>query len=148
MTRGKWDGSDLSGLSYDYLNAVLMRMEQHNRKSAKVCFGLLGEGVKPNYQIEGADGFFAYSSSNHERDQKSEEYEPKNLSKPYTFEELEAVAQLRPKSEGEARQLAWTFWKENEHRYARLGPAKWEILIKEVMSGKPVRPAFEALSRE
>ncbi len=147
MTQGKWDGSDLSELSYDYLHAVLLRMEQHGRESAKVRFGLLGEGVKPNYQIEGVEGLSAYNSSNHQLDQRSEEYEPKNLSKPYSFGEVEAIAHLRPKSEGEARQLAWTFWKENEHRYTRLGPAKWEVLIKEVMEGKPVRPAFEALAQ-
>lgn len=147
MTQGKWDGSDLSELSYDYLHAVLMRMEQHSRDSAKVRFGLLGEGVKPNYQIETAIEFLAYSGSSHDRDQKSEEYEPKNLSKPYSFEEVEAVAHLRPKSEGEARQLAWTFWKANEHLHERLSPAKWELLIKEVMTGKPVRTVFEVLSQ-
>ncbi len=102
MTQGKWDGSDLSGLSYDYLHAVLMRMEQHGRDSAIVRFGLLGEGVKPNYQIEGAEGLSAYSSSNHQLDQKSEEYEPKNLSKLYTFDEVNSLVSSRLKSMGDA----------------------------------------------
>lgn len=44
MTDKKWDGTDLQGLTAEYLYEVLAKLETMGAASATVQFGILGTG--------------------------------------------------------------------------------------------------------
>lgn len=84
-----WDGSDLKVLTAKYLNKVTGRLNECGAKTATVRFGIMGTGLRPNYEITFGDKVTAFTGNNHERNMKHAKYKEKNLSRIYTYAEIE-----------------------------------------------------------
>jgi hypothetical protein len=81
MINKQWDGSDLSGLTAEYLFEVQCRMDESGGEAGTVRFGTLGTGTRPNYQVTFGEKIVAFNSANHVEDQRTAEYDRSNLSR-------------------------------------------------------------------
>ena len=95
MSDGNREPFSLESLEPDYLDGVLANMNENST----VRFGMIGIGDRRNYQIRKVTES-AYRK-NHQRysrrDSSVEEFEDKNLSLSFTYEELRAWLE-RPRS--------------------------------------------------
>jgi hypothetical protein len=77
--------------SADYFRRVLSNMGKPSDGN-RVRFGLTGDGVRPNYQIEFAnEGPVAYASINHKRDASVVTYDDAELGRARTYEEVQTL---------------------------------------------------------
>jgi hypothetical protein len=80
--------------SAHYYQSVLKNMGWKTKDST-VRFGILGKGIVPNYQIEHADGAeTTYRGSSHNPDSGLvATFKEANISRPYSFAEVQGLAQ-------------------------------------------------------
>ena len=90
------DADDLLEYDQDYLKQMYEKNMRHD-PSSQVRFGNTGEGPRPNYQIEYSDGRKVAFRNTHEeyqrKDWKGDEFDPKNLSRPFPCESIRAVCE-------------------------------------------------------
>jgi len=86
----EWDIDRVAQLSKAFLVKVLENMAGDS--GSKVLFGTTGKGIRPNYQIEYADGRMAsFTGSGHKPKTGSPGQGAKNLSAPFPFRDIDAI---------------------------------------------------------
>lgn len=141
-----WDGS-LSGLTPEYLSAVLVSMSQHG-PDATVSFGILGTGARPNYQIENGKTTTAYNSINHQPDPRSDDFDLNNLSRQFTRDEIEMACREKPRSEKLATELLYAQFKSTPQNRLALPnptPAERALAISMLRQGTDPQDAIDKL---
>lgn len=96
MSQLEWNEETLPSLPKLYL----MRVEKNMRSGSTVRFGLMGNGTNPNYELELSDGSrLPYGGLSHKRDERTEAFEEKNLSPPFTLEQLQDAIARAPSAD-------------------------------------------------
>ncbi len=139
MTDKKWDGTDLQGLTAEYLYEVLARLQ--DVAAATVQFGILGTGARPNYVVAFPDKKIAYNSANHQQDSRTEAYDKNNLSeRSFTYAEIEQATDGRPKTEERAKNLIYKHYQ--KEKLPPLNSQQKEHAVALVMDGVSVEKAY------
>lgn len=141
MTDKKWDGTDLQGLTAEYLYEVLAKLETLGAASATVQFGILGTGARPNYVVTFRDTKITYNSANHEPDSRADAYDKNNLTEhSFTYAEIEQATDGKPKTEERAMKLIYEYYK--MEKLSPLNSLKREHAVALVMKGVSVENAY------
>lgn len=86
----EWDIDRVAQLSKTFLEKVLKNMAVDSE--SKVLFGTTGKGIRPNYQIEFKDGqVVSFTGSGHKPKATPKGQGAKNLSAPFSFQEIAAI---------------------------------------------------------
>ncbi|EIM65156.1 hypothetical protein [Desulfobacter postgatei] len=86
----EWDIDRVAQLARTFLEKVLKNMA--GDPESKVFFGTTGKGIRPNYQIQFKEGQIAsFTGSGHKPKTVSPGQGAKNLSAPFSFQEVDAI---------------------------------------------------------
>ena len=86
----EWDIDRVAQLSKTFLEKVVKNMAVDSE--SKVLFGTTGKGIRPNYQIEFKDGHVvSFTGSGHKPKASPKGQGAKNLSAPFSFQEIDAI---------------------------------------------------------
>jgi hypothetical protein len=141
MTDKKWNGTDLQGLTAEYLYDVLTKMEALGATASTVQFGVLGTGARPNYVVAFRDTKIAYNSANHEPDSRADAYDQNNLTeRSFTFAEIKQATNGKPKTEERAMKLIYEYYK--KEKLLPLTSLQREHAVALVMKGVSVEIAY------
>lgn len=142
MTDKKWDGTDLQGLTAEYLSEVLVNMEVLGAAETTVQFGILGTGARPHYVVNFSDGRKAFNSINHELDSRTKAYDKNNLSeRSFTYAEIEQATNRKPTAE-RAIKLIYAYYK--MEKLPPLNLLQREHAVASVVKGVSLESAYRA----
>jgi hypothetical protein len=86
----EWDIDRVAQLARTFLEKVLKNMA--GDPESKVFFGTTGKGIRPNYQVQFKEGqITSFTGSGHKPKAVSAGEGAKNLSAPFSFEEVDAI---------------------------------------------------------